>query len=414
MEQERNFLRPADIERESMRIIGGELAQRGIALPPEHEAVVKRVIHTTADFDYVGSLRFTDGGAEAAVAALRGGCSIVTDTNMAKAGISKAALSKLGGEAVCFMADPETVRQARERGVTRAAVWKEMEALRREGWPIESSPRKGYRLAGPPPALSGAYISAQLPPDSLFSGKVLVEPVVDSTNTRLKARAAAGAPEGTALIAEEQTGGRGTHGRSFQSPRGDGLYLSVLLRPRGVRLEDLLTLTGWVGAAARRAVERACGAPARIKWLNDLYLNGKKLCGILTELSFLGESGEPDYVVAGMGINMNQTAETFQAQGLGDIATSLALEGFPVERNHLAVCLLSALEQMTRDFPDRRADYLADYRAHCVTLGRRVSFEGPEGTRTGTASGVDGSFALLVSGDDGREHTVNSGTVTML
>ena len=167
-------------------------------------------------------------------------------------------------------------------------------------------------------------------------------------------------------------------------------------------------------AQAREAVERASGAPVGIKWLNDLYLNGKKLCGILTELSFLGESGEPDYVVAGMGINMNQTAETFQAQGLGDIATSLALEGFPVERNHLAVCLLSALEQMTRDFPDRRADYLADYRAHCVTLGRRVSFEGPEGTRTGTASGVDGSFALLVSGDDGREHTVNSGTVTML
>ena len=188
----------------------------------------------------------------------------------------------------------------------------------------------------------------------------------------------------------------------------------MLLRPASTKLQDLLTLTGWVGVAAREAVERASGAPVGIKWLNDLYLNGKKLCGILTELSFLGESGEPDYVVAGMGINMNQTAKTFQAQGLGDIATSLALEGFPVERNHLAVCLLSALEQMTRDFPDRRADYLADYRAHCVTLGRRVSFQGPEGTRTGTASGVDGSFALLVSGDDGREHTVNSGTVTML
>ena len=170
----------------------------------------------------------------------------------------------------------------------------------------------------------------------------------------------------------------------------------------------------WVAVAAREGVEKASGAPVDIKWLNDLYLNGKKLCGILTELSFLGESGEPDYVVAGMGINMNQTAETFQAQGLGDIATSLALEGFPVERNHLAVCLLSALDQMTRNFPDRRADYLADYRAHCVTLGRRVSFQGPEGTRTGTASGVDGSFALLVSGDDGSEHTVNSGTVTML
>ena len=303
---------------------------------------------------------------------------------------------------------------SRALGVTRAAVWKEIEGLRGAGWPIESSTRKGYRLSGPPPALSAPYISARLGRDNLFAGKVLVEPLVDSTNTRLKAMAAAGAPTGSALLAEEQSGGRGTHGRSFQSPRGDGLYLSVLLRPASTKLQDLLTLTGWVGVAAREAVERASGAPVGIKWLNDLYLNGKKLCGILTELSFLGESGEPDYVVAGMGINMNQTAETFQAQGLGDIATSLALEGFPVERNHLAVCLLSALDQMTRDFPDRRADYLADYRAHCVTLGRRVSFQGPEGTRTGTASGVDGSFALLVSGDDGSEHTVNSGTVTML
>ena len=303
---------------------------------------------------------------------------------------------------------------SRALGVTRAAVWKEMEALRREGWPIESSPRKGYRLAGPPPALSGAYISAQLPPDSLFSGKVLVEPVVDSTNTRLKAMAAAGAPEGTALIAEEQTGGRGTHGRSFQSPRGGGLYLSVLLRPRGVRLEDLLTLTGWVGAAARRAVERACGAPARIKWLNDLYLNGKKLCGILTELSFLGESGEPDYVVAGMGINMGQTAETFQAQGLGDIATSLAMEGYPVEQNHLAVCLLEELDNLVRDFPGKRMEYLARYRARCVTLGRRVSFDGEGGLQTGTATGVDGQFALQVAGDDGGAKVISSGTVKML
>lgn len=303
---------------------------------------------------------------------------------------------------------------SRTLGVTRAAVWKEIEALRRAGWPIQSSTRKGYFLSGPPPALSAAYISAQLPPDSLFAGKVRVEECVDSTNTRLKAAAAAGAPTGSVLIAEEQTGGRGTHGRSFQSPRGDGLYLSVLLRPRLTRLEDLLTLTGWVGAACREGVERASGAPVQIKWLNDLYLNGRKLCGILTELSFLGESGEPDYVVAGMGVNMSQTAQTFQAQGLGEVATSLALEGFPVEPNHLAVCLLSALDKMARDFPDKRSDYLEHYRAHCITLGRRVSFETADGLKTGTASGVDGHFSLLVAGDDGRDYTVFSGTVTML
>ena len=296
--------------------------------------------------------------------------------------------------------------------VTRAAVWKEIEALRREGWPIESSTRKGYRLSGPPPVLSAAYISAMLAPDSLFAGKVRVESVVDSTNTRLKA-AAAELPAGTALLAEEQTGGRGTHGRAFQSPKGDGLYLSVLLRPTAA-LSDLFTLTGWVAVAARDGAAQASGAPVEIKWLNDLYLNGRKLCGILTELAFLGESGEPDYVVIGMGVNMNQTRETFRAQGLEDIAASLAGEGYPVERNHLAVCLLNALDQMVRDFPGKRADYLERYRAHCVTMGRRVSFETEGGVLTGTARGVDGQFGLLVAGDDGKKYTVSSGTVKLI
>ena len=306
---------------------------------------------------------------------------------------------------------------SRALGVTRAAVWKEIEALRRAGWSIESSTRKGYRLAGPPPSLSAPYISAQLSRDSLFAGKVLVEPLVDSTNTRLKAMAAAGAPTGTALLAEgegaaeEESGGRGTHGRSFQSPRGDGLYLSVLLRPALTRLRDLLTLTGWVGVAAREAVERASGAPAGIKWLNDLYLNGKKPCGHPTELSFLGESGEPDYVVAGMGINMYQTAETFQSQGLGHIATSLALEGYRVEPNRLAVCLLEELDKLVRDFPAKREDYLERYRAHCVTLGRRVRFDGEGGPQAGVAAGY---LALLAAGDDGSQYAISSGTVSML
>ena len=301
---------------------------------------------------------------------------------------------------------------SRTLGVTRAAVWKEIDALRREGWPIQSSTRKGYCLSGPPPALSAAYINAKLPTGSLFAGKVRVEDLVDSTNTRLKARAAS-LPAGAVLIAEEQTGGRGTHGRSFQSPRGDGLYRSALLRPSAA-LSDLFTLTGWVAVAARDGVARASGAPVEIKWLNDLYLHGRKLCGILTELAFLGESAEPDYVVVGMGINMNQTAETFRAQGLEGIAASLAGEGYPVERNHLAICLLCALDEMVRDFPEKQADYLERYRAHCITLGRRVSFETEDGVLTGAAAGIDGKFGLQVAGDDGKEYTVSSGTVKML
>lgn len=302
---------------------------------------------------------------------------------------------------------------SRVLGVTRAAVWKEIEAMRQEGWPIRSSTRRGYCLDGPPPALSAPYISALLSKNNLFAGKVQVEALVDSTNTRLKALAAAGAPAGSALLAVEQSAGRGTHGRSFQSPKGDGLYLSVLLRPQ-VALDDLLTLTGWVAVAVRDGIEAACGAPARVKWLNDIYLNGKKLCGILTELSLLGESAEPDYVVIGMGVNMNQTAETFQAQGLEGIATSLALEGWPVERNRLAVCLLESLDHMVRDFPAQRADWLERYRGNCVTTGRWVSFEWEGQELTGTACAIDEKFALCISGDDGKSYTVSSGTVRMI
>ena len=115
-----------------------------------------------------------------------------------------------------------------------------------------------------------------------------------------------------------------------------------------------------------------------------------------------------------MGVNMNQTAETFKAQGLEGIAASLAGEGFPVERNHLALCLLKTLDEMVRDFPGNRAEYLERYRAHCLTTGRRVSFEAESGVLTGIAAGIDDKFGLLVAGDDGKEHTVSSGTVKML
>ena len=301
---------------------------------------------------------------------------------------------------------------SRALGVTRAAVWKGITALREEGWVIDSAPRQGYRLSGPPPMLSGAYISGKLPAGSLFAGRVEARRLVDSTNTQLKAMAAQGAPEGTALLSEEQTGGRGTRGRSFLSPPG-GLYLSILLRPR-VPLSELFTLTGWAAVAVRRGIEDACGAWPDIKWMNDLYLGGGKLVGILTELSLLGESGEPDYVVVGVGVNVAQTAEGLRAAGLDGIAVSLATAGYEVERNALTVSILNAFEALYRDFPHKKADYLADYRVHCMTLGRRVSFEKNGAALTGIAEQVEEDFSLRIAGDDGRIHRVSSGTVRPL
>ena len=127
------YTTPSGIEAESMRIIGAELKDRGLTLEPGTEAVVKRVIHTTADFDYAVNLRFTEGAVERAVAAFQAGASIVTDTNMAKAGVSKAALGKLGGQVHCFMADPEVAQAAKTQGTTRAAVCMEKAAREHPG-----------------------------------------------------------------------------------------------------------------------------------------------------------------------------------------------------------------------------------------------------------------------------------------
>lgn len=237
-----------------------------------------------------------------------------------------------------------------------------------------------------------------------FADKLIRLERVDSTNTRLMELARQGAAEGTAILARAQTAGRGTAGRSFFSPEGEGLYLSVLLRPRGP-VEELLTLTGWAAVAVRAAIETACGASCAIKWLNDLYLNGKKLCGILAELS-----PELDFVVLGVGINVAQTAESFARQGLGEIATSLRAEGYDVEIEELAVAVLAQLECMSWEFPREKARYLARYRAECMTLGRRVGWTEAGLPAEGRAAEIDEEFALVVL-RDGRRCTVSSGGV---
>lgn len=155
-----------------------------------------------------------------------------------------------------------------------------------------------------------------------LGNRILCLDRIDSTNTECKRQAMAGAPEGLAVIAEEQTAGRGRAGRSFQSPRDGGLYLSVLMRPR-LALSQVSDMTAWVAVAVCDAVEAVCGLRPQIKWTNDLILNGKKLCGVLTELGLTRDNGL-DYLVTGIGINVNQQETDFEGE-VREIATSLAI-----------------------------------------------------------------------------------------
>lgn len=299
---------------------------------------------------------------------------------------------------------------SRTLGVSRAAVWKAVEALRQEGYVISSAPHRGYRLEDSPDLLSPGELAGALAGRTVGAALLCLD-TVDSTNNELKRRADT-APDGLAVLAQEQTGGRGRLGRSFVSPAGKGLYLSVLLRPQCV-LADAGMLTAWTAVAVCRALERCCGVRAGIKWPNDIMLEGRKLCGILTELELEAETAALRHVIVGVGINVSQDVADFGPE-VAPVAISLAQAlGRAPRRSQLAAEVLSALDDLYRAFPAQKADYLARYRALCVTAGRAVRVLRPGQVRTGTAEAVNEDFALLVRWDNGEQEALSSGEVSV-
>lgn len=233
---------------------------------------------------------------------------------------------------------------------------------------------------------------------------------VDSTNTAVILLAQQGAPAGTTIIADHQTGGRGRHGRSFCSPAGQGVYLSVLLRP-DCAAEELGLLTVMSAVAMCDAVETVCGIRPGIKWTNDLVLGGKKLGGILTELS-IASDGRADYVVIGVGINVGQTESVFPPE-LQTIAASIFEQtGIRPERERLAAEMIRAFHRMASALPGDSA-WLERYRADCVTVGKeiRILRAGTQCFGHADAIGEDGS--LLVTYRDGTKGAVTAGEVSV-
>lgn len=297
---------------------------------------------------------------------------------------------------------------SRRLGVSRAAVWKAVTALRKSGYVVNAQPSKGYQLLDSPDLLSPGELER---PTRIVGSQVLCLSCVDSTNDECKRQAMAHAPDGLAITAEEQNRGKGRRGRSFQSLPGQGLYLSVLLRPR-VTPEEVSRITAWTAVAVCRAVNAATGLTPDIKWPNDVLLEGKKLCGILTEMGLVAESGELDYVVVGMGVNVRQTEADFGPE-LSPVATSLSQHGANVRRAVLARALLDELNEMYLAFPAKKETYLEEYRRRCVTVGREVQLIHPDHSETGVAIDVEDDFTLRVRLADGSEKSVSSGEVTV-
>jgi BirA family biotin operon repressor/biotin-[acetyl-CoA-carboxylase] ligase len=298
---------------------------------------------------------------------------------------------------------------AMKLGISRTMVWKHIKALEGEGFGIEAVPSQGYRITSAPDLLRQDDIKRGLKTRSIGKEIHLHSEVV-STNTLAMEMASKGAPEGTVLIAETQTGGKGRLGRKWISPKGN-LYFSVVLRPDlPTHKAPLLTLMAAVAVAS--AIRTTCGVQAVIKWPNDILVSGKKVSGLLTEMS-----AEPDrirHIALGIGVDVNMPLEELPPD-VREFATTLAAEaGRKIDRTALLQQILRDLESRYRRLLQSEAEVLEEWEALNVTIGKRVSVSGSGETLEGLAQGIDHEGRLIVKLDDGSLRQVAAGDVTIL
>ncbi len=303
--------------------------------------------------------------------------------------------------------DVSSERLCEALGVTRTAVWKQVEVLRGRGYQIAAAPRRGYRLLAVPDAPLASEVAPFLTTRLIGRDYLFLE-AVDSTNRQAIAQAEAGAPEGAVVAADNQTSGRGRMGRAWLSPPGLNAYLSILLMPK-IEPARVTTLPLLAGLAVALTVERVVpGLRPLVKWPNDILINGRKLCGILCELD--AEADRIRRVVCGIGVNLNQTCFP---EELASRATSLAAEaGRPVPRARFVAELLNVFEPLYEAWLREGMGAVREaFLARNALAGRAVTIEQAGGSVSGQVVdlGTDGSLVLQQA--DGRQTAVLSGDV---
>lgn len=293
--------------------------------------------------------------------------------------------------------------------VSRAAVWKAIEALRRDGYEIDSAPKKGYALLPSSDILSKGAIYHFLKSE-YRSFSLHVYESIDSTNQAAKKMAVDGAAEGTVIVANTQTAGRGRMGRSFYSPAHSGIYMSMILRPQ-TDISDTVLLTTAAGVAVCRAIESTCKKPCFIKWLNDIYLDEKKICGILTEAMTNCETGLVDSVIVGIGVNFKTPAHAFPTE-LQSRAVSIFSDEIPsVTRSHLIAEIVNEFMDLYADFTQK--EFLKEYRSRSFVLGKQISYFAQNQWHDALALDIADNGGLIVRDKEGKIHTLHSGEITL-
>ncbi len=294
-------------------------------------------------------------------------------------------------------------------GVSRTAVWKVIKQLQKEGYEIEAVRNKGYHLVKSGDVMTEAEIKSCIK-GTTIGRQVAYYEETDSTNTRAKYLAEQGAEEGTLVIAERQNAGKGRRGKNWTSPPGSGIWMSIVLRPDILPFQaSMLTLVAAMGVF--EGIYQETGLEPQIKWPNDLVLSGKKICGILTEMTT--ELDTIQYVVIGIGVNVN--IESFP-QELSQTATSLYLEsGEKKKRSTLVGAIAKAFEQYYHKFLAVKNLSLLkqQYESHLANQNRQVTVMSPNGQYSGICLGINEQGELLVEKNDGQICQVLSGEVSV-
>lgn len=291
--------------------------------------------------------------------------------------------------------------------VSRTAVWKAVNSLRKEGYEIQAVQNKGYSLSVSTDILSIQGVEKYLNPEHSYI-ELEILPDIGSTNDYLREKVAQGKGEGYAVVAGAQTRGKGRTGRSFYSPADTGIYLSLLLRPKDCGPAQAVKFTTMAAVAACEAIEKVSHRSPQIKWVNDIYIDGKKVSGILTEASVSLENGSLEYVLLGIGINVYPPEKGFP-QELRETAGSVFQERKSDGKNQLAAGFLNRLMDIYTK--EETGEYAEEYRKRSMVLGKRIQILTPEGEKGARALEIDKDCRLLVEYEDGNRELLRAGEI---
>ena len=300
---------------------------------------------------------------------------------------------------------------SKKLNVSRTSVWKHINKLKKEGYIIESSTNKGYKLMETPDTLYPAEIGRLLDTKKIGREILFIESV-DSTNNYGKKICEKDFTDGALVIAEEQTMGRGRLGREWASPKGDGIWVSILLKP-DLKPSDASKITILTAYAVAKSIRELLGLDALIKWPNDIVIDGKKVCGILTEMG--AEIDIINYLIVGIGINANIKEKYFIDNGLNTAASLRIIKGEPIDRKVLLSKLIKNFEKLYIDFIKTLSivDLLKDYKKISATLGREVRVIYNKEELKGEAVDIDDSGQLIVKSESGEMIKLTSGEVSV-